>query len=179
MKIPCTHALLLVLLCQMQGYDVVGAERPSFDETRMRQMIERVKGDARALADQVELLHNRQNRCDYAVQAACKKTNYHICASELPSKKCFSHDDMASYVSAKCTCGQWIDEEHSVVDFSDTIAPDLSRIVNPDVAEAICFSHALDEYWVAKRPDDWKFWSGYGVSPPQSYFGVSIIECYI
>ena len=135
----------------------------------LKALVDKLKLEALELARETERLY-QTDRCDGEKQAQCKRSNYHSCFSYLPSSTCFLEDDLGL---PECTCGHSLDEKTSVVSIPSEVVADPSRIINKDVAEAICFSRGLDQFWADRREASRQFWSEFGVTPPQSYFGVS------
>ena len=175
MKISGKTFVALLAMAMAQAAARVGADKAAFWE--LHQKTER---DVLELAAAVEEAF--AYRCEASTLDDCVQGNYDACKSSFPNPICLESTagddlyhrepcafDIATESESESECGAVWDltvSSISVPSSSDTMDPD------PDVAESVCFSKALDTFFVDKAIEDQDFWAQRGmVGPPWMYFG--------
>jgi hypothetical protein len=141
------------------------SDTPRFNEARFSEMVDKVEADALELARKVAELY--VDRCEATLLADCYQGNYDHCLSLYPQETCPGGSDFNTP-----ECGD--DETCSVLySFSvSSVSLPLDSVdfvtrspMDPQVIETVCFTKALDQYFVQKRARDEAFWSEIGFQP--------------
>jgi hypothetical protein len=111
------------------------------------------------------------NRCDTETLERCYMANYNGCASSFPVPECLVGDEFKfdQCVSSQSSCSSLWDMSVSDVRWPSSRSEEE---LDPAVVESICFSQAMDDYFVTKTETDRSFWEdNFNINPPWMHFG--------
>lgn len=141
-------------------------------ETEFLQLVSDVETDVLKMATEVERLYKQ--RCSDITLNDCYKNNYEECMSRFPNQVCPSGEQLADTICGDGTiCSRLWDYSISRVSLPQAVANGPHRNpTDPNVIETVCFSRALDTWFVDKNSEVEDYWkAAYGLEAPPMYFG--------
>jgi hypothetical protein len=142
-------------------------------EEEYNQLVSQMESDVKELAQKVERLY--RNRCNGTSLKACALGNYDDCVSSFPNPVCLGNSsdlNIAQCSGNGVTCSTLWDYTISIVRLSNAIADSGNKNPSdPRVIETVCFTQALDDFFVQKREEQKPVWDKLGLSTPLMFFG--------
>jgi len=141
-------------------------------EAEFLKLVSDVEADTLEMAREVELLYKQ--RCSDVTLNDCYKNNYEECMSRFPNQECPAGEQLADTICGDGTeCSRLWDYSISRVSLPQAVANGPNRNpTDPNVIETVCFSRALDAWFVEKSNQDAEYWNvAYGLEVPPMYFG--------
>jgi hypothetical protein len=158
-------SLQALLACGWTLFTATGSQ-VEFD-----QLIAKMELDVLELKRQVERVYG--TRCDSTTLERCAYNVYDNCISSHPDQECPGGAELTIPICGDgITCGARYTYNSSNVILPTALANgEDGNPTDPQVIESICFSQALDEYFVAKYDQDKDFWASFGLQPAWMQFG--------